>query len=63
MEPWEYMPRDDDKRKSIIEKTIHAAVIIYAGFAIGIAGAIAESVTIPLSRRYKRHKDKRRESQ
>jgi hypothetical protein len=64
MEPWNDRYADQRKKRSFIQKTVEAVVVIYAGFAICIfvpcACALAENITIPLTNRWsKKRKTKR----
>ena len=60
MEPWtESYARS--QKKGLVEKAIGAVVVIYAGFAIFVFATAAESVTIPLARRWRRRQEKKNE--
>ncbi len=40
-------------KKSVVQRVINGAVVLYAGFAIFVMASIAESLTIPLARKRK----------
>ena len=46
MEPWcDEWPRE--YKKSFRRKVFEGVIVVYAGFAIALAGVIAETITIP----------------
>jgi hypothetical protein len=63
MEPWsENSRREEYRNKPLSQKILGAVIVIYAGFAICIAGTLAECVTIPLAAKLKRRRLRRNES-
>ncbi len=60
MEPWSERKKRHEQ-KSLGQKVVEAAVVIYAGFAICVLGALAEGVTIPLAARIKNRIKRRRD--
>ena len=42
---------DSKEKKSVVQRVINGAVVLYAGFAICVVASIAETFTIPLARR------------
>lgn len=59
MEPWTERYFDEPKKKHIIQKAVEAVVVIYAGLAICVLVPLASNVTIPLSARWQRRKDRK----
>ena len=43
--------KKESSRKSVVQRMINGAVVLYAGFAIFVVASIAESFTIPLARK------------
>ncbi len=48
-------------KESLQQKMLEAAVVIYAGFAICVLVPLAANVTIPLSARWARRKERKNE--
>jgi hypothetical protein len=48
-------------KKSLQQKMLEAAVVIYAGFAVCVLGTFAECVTTPLASRLRRRRKSRDE--
>lgn len=56
MEPWSEEFRRSQE-KSFGQKCMEAVVVIYAGFAICVIATLAETVTIPLSAKWRQRKE------
>ncbi len=61
MEPWSEEFRRTQE-KSFGQKCVEAAVVIYAGFAICVIATLAETVTIPLSEKWRQRRKRKNES-
>jgi len=58
MEPWNEQRHNWDK-KSLVQKVVESAVVIYAGFAICILVPLAANITIPLAAKREERRKKR----
>ena len=59
MEPWTERYSGEPKRKHIVQKVVETVVVIYAGLAICVIVPLAANITIPLSARLQRRKDRK----